>query len=105
VLARLSVRWSPMARKVRIVVDLVSQGTPQPNRNLLVGGIILLGAGGLLGFTGMVLVSSALLSASRRWIDQLEQPPSEIARRRLQQARAAAAAGASAWRNESPIES
>ena len=71
----------------------------QVNRSLLVGGGVLVGIGGLLGFTGMVLVGSALLSATRQWIDQLERPPSEIARRKWQQARAAASAGAGAWRN------
>ena len=47
----------------------------------------------------MVLVGSALLSATRQWVNQLEQPPSEMARRKWQQAKAAASAGAEAWRN------
>jgi hypothetical protein len=76
-----------------------SQGGIQVNRRLLVGGGVLVGIGGLLGFTGMVLVGSALLSATRQWVNQLERPPSEIARRKWQQAKAAASAGAEAWRN------
>src|SRR5215218_5514746 len=76
-----------------------SPGGMQLNRSLLVGGGLLVGIGGLLGFTGMVLVGSALLSATRQWVNQLEQPPSELARRKWQQAKAAAAAGAEAWRN------
>jgi hypothetical protein len=76
-----------------------SQGGIQVNRSLLVGGGVLVGIGGLLGFTGMVLVGSALLSATRQWVDQLERPPSEIARRKWQQTKAAASAGAEAWRN------
>ena len=71
----------------------------QLNRRLLVGGGLLVGIGGLLGLTGMVLVGSALLSATRQWINQLEQPPSELARRKWQQAKVAASAGAQAWRN------
>ena len=71
----------------------------QVNRSLLVGGGLLVGIGGLLGFTGMVLVGSALLSATRQWVNQREQPPSELARRKFQQAKAAASAGAKAWRN------
>jgi hypothetical protein len=47
----------------------------------------------------MVLVGSALLSATRQWVKQLEQPPSEMARRKWQQAKVAASAGAQAWRN------
>jgi hypothetical protein len=75
------------------------QGSIQVNRSLLVGGGVLVGIGGLLGFTGLVLVGSSLLSATRQWINQLERPPSEIARRKWQQAKAAASAGAGAWRN------
>ena len=63
---------------------------------------MLVALGGLLGFTGMALVSSALLSATRQWVDQLERPPTEVARRRWEQTKAAAAAGASAWRDNPP---
>src|SRR4030095_7522817 len=72
------------------------------NRSLLVGGGVVVGIGGVLGFTGMVLVGSALLSATRQWVKQLEQPPSVMARRKWQQARVAAAAGAPAWGNGPP---
>ena len=84
------------------MADQGSQGDIQLNRSLLVGGGVLVALGGLLGFAGMALVSSALLSATRQWVDHLEQPPSEIARRRWEQTKAAAAAGASAWRNNTP---
>jgi hypothetical protein len=68
------------------------------NRVLLAGGV-LAGIGGLLGCVGALLVSSALVSASRRWVQQLDPPPSTMAKARWQQARAATTAGASAWRN------
>ena len=35
-------------------------------------------------------------------LNRLEQPPSEMARRRWEQAKAAASAGASAWRDSPP---
>jgi hypothetical protein len=79
--------------------DNASPEGMQLNRSLLVGGGVLVGVGGLLGLTGMVLVGSALLSATRQWVNQLEQPPSVMARRTWQQAKVAAAAGAQAWRN------
>ena len=79
-----------------------SEGDVQLNRNLIVGGGVLVALGGLLGFTGMALVTSALLSAARRWVDRMEQPPSDIARRKWQQTKAAAAAGAAAWRDSPP---
>ena len=84
------------------MADQASRGDIQLNRNLLVGGGVLVALGGLLGFTGMALVSSALLSATRQWVNQLERPPTEIARRRWEQTKAAASAGAAAWRDKPP---
>jgi hypothetical protein len=84
------------------MADQGSRGAIQFNRNLLVGGGVLVALGGLLGFTGMALVSSALISATRQWIDHLERPPGEIARRRWEQTKAAASAGAAAWRDSPP---
>jgi hypothetical protein len=79
-----------------------SKGDIQVNRSLIVGGGILVAVGGLLGFAGMALLSSALISATRQWVDHLERPPSEMARRRWEQTKAAASAGAAAWRQGSP---
>ena len=84
------------------MADQGSRGDIQLNRNLLVGGGVLVALGGLLGFTGMALMSSALLSATRQWVDQLERPPTEVARRRWEQTKAAASAGAAAWRDNPP---
>ena len=71
----------------------------QLNRGMIVGGGVLVALGGLLGFTGMTLLVSALISASRRWVDRLEEPPSAVARRKWHQTKAAASAGAAAWRD------
>ena len=79
-----------------------SLGDVQLDRRRIAGGGVLLGLGGLLGFTGMLLVSSAIVSAARQRVNQLEQPPSELAKRTWQQARAATTAGATAWRNSPP---
>ena len=68
------------------------------NRVLVAGGV-LAGIGGLLGCAGALLVSSALVSASRRWVQQLDPPPSAMAKVKWQQARAAPTAGARAWRD------
>jgi len=76
-----------------------SLGEVQLDRRRIAGGGVLIGLGGLLGFTGMLLVSSAIVSAARQRANQLEQPPSELAKRTWQQARAATTAGAKAWRN------
>ena len=79
--------------------DAASRGDLQLSRRRIAGGGVLIGIGGLLGFTGMLLVGSAIVSAARQRVNQLEQPPSELAKRTWQQARAATTAGANAWRN------
>ena len=79
--------------------DAASRGDLQLSRRRIAGGGVLIGIGGLLGFTGMLLVGSAIVSAARQRVNQLEQPPSELAKRTWQQARAATTAGAKAWRN------
>jgi hypothetical protein len=81
------------------VDDAGSLREDQLDRRRIAGGGVLIGLGGLLGFTGMLLVSSAIVAAARRRVNQLEQPPSELAKRTWQQARAATTAGAKAWRD------
>jgi hypothetical protein len=66
---------------------------------------VLLGTGGLLAFTGVLLLSSAVVAATRQWVNQLEQPPSELAKLKWRQARAATTAGAKAWRSGPPTQS
>jgi hypothetical protein len=68
------------------------------NRSLLVGGAILMSAGAVVGAVGALAVTVAVIGAARSWVGQLEEPPSAMARRRLAQARTAAAAGAHGWR-------
>jgi hypothetical protein len=76
-----------------------SKPGPQLNTRLVIGSAVLIGVGGLLGLIGSILGSSALLAATRRWVDQLETPPTEVARRSWEQAKAATTAGADAWRH------
>ena len=85
-----------------VVTDQASEAANRVNQGLVVGGAVLVGLGGLLGFAGMLLVTSAVASAARRWMRQLERPPSDIAKRKWEQARAATSAGAQAWRSGSP---
>jgi len=70
---------------------------------VLVAGGVLAGIGGLLGCVGALLVSSALVSASRRWVQQLDPPPSTMAKVKWRQARAATTAGARAWRDRPSV--
>jgi hypothetical protein len=69
-------------------------------------GAALLGAGAVIGLAGLAVAGVALATATRRWMDQLEVPPGELARQKWAQARAAAAtgaaAGAGAWQDGAP---
>jgi hypothetical protein len=68
------------------------------NRGLLVGGAILMSVGAVVGMVGALATSVAVIGAARSWVRQLDEPPSAMARRRLAQAKTAAAAGAQGWR-------
>jgi hypothetical protein len=67
---------------------------------LFKGGIVLACIGAVTWMIGAVLSATALGRAARKWIAQLEESPSEMARRRLHQAKVAAVAGSKAWREE-----
>jgi hypothetical protein len=86
------------------VGNAASRGEVQLSRRRITAGGVLIGIGGLLGLTGMLLVGSAIVSAARQRVNQLEQPPRELAKLTWQQARAATTAGAKAWRNGPPAK-
>ena len=73
--------------------------TFQVDTRPLAVGAALLGAGVLIGLAGLAVAGVALTTATRRWIAQLEVPPSELARQKWAQARTAVEAGTSAWQN------
>jgi hypothetical protein len=85
---------------MRMTANEMSLQPVQLNRGALVSGAVLVGVGGLLGATGVLLGTYAILSATRQWMKQLETPPSEIAAQRLHQAKVATSAAAHAWRAE-----
>jgi hypothetical protein len=94
----------PLRQRMKgIVVGDVDVSRPRLhlNRGLVVAGAVLIGVGGVLGATGILLGTYAVVNASRDWMSQLEVPPGEIARRKLQQARMASVAAADAWRQKS----
>jgi hypothetical protein len=79
----------------------VSRPTIQINRSLLSSGVVLLCVGFFLWWIGAALAASALGQAAMKWIDQLEESPSEMARRRAHQFKEAVSAGSKAWQEQS----
>jgi hypothetical protein len=72
---------------------------PQVRTGPLVTGGSLIAVGGVIALAGLVLGGAHLISATRQWIRDMDVPPSELAKLKLAQARAAASAGADAWQN------
>jgi hypothetical protein len=65
----------------------------------LITSAAMVGAGTLIALAGLAVGGGHLLSATRQWINEMEVPPSELAKLRWTQARAAMTAGAAAWQN------
>ena len=80
-----------------------SQAGIELNKKLLMGGAVLVGVGGVLGATGVLLGTTAFVSASRQWIRRFERGPAGVARQKLDQARAATLAGARAWQGNGEV--
>ena len=76
-----------------------SSSLPTFRAGLLITGGSLVAAGALIALAGLAVGGSHVVSATRRWIQEMEMPPSELAKIKWTQARSAAAAGAAAWQN------
>ena len=76
-----------------------SSSWPELRTGPIITGAALFGAGTLIALAGLAVGGTHLFAATRRWIQQIEVPPSEQARIKWAQAKTAAAAGAAAWQN------
>jgi hypothetical protein len=81
-----------------------SGNSPEFRTGPLITGAALVGAGTMVALVGLAVGGSHLLAATRRWIQAMEVPPSEVARLKWGQARTAAVAGSAAWRNGVPAD-
>jgi membrane-bound ClpP family serine protease len=69
---------------------------------LLMTGAALTAVAGVIGLAGATLTAVGAAKAVRRRIEQMNVPPSELARQQWRRARIAARAGAGAWRDQGP---
>ena len=76
-----------------------SRNWPQVRTAPLVTGGTLVAVGGLIALAGVIVGGLHLIATTRQWISEMEVPPSELAKIKWAQAKAAASAGASAWQN------
>ena len=70
----------------------------------LIVGACLIGAGTIIGLTGMIVGGTAMLSATRQWFRELEVPPSEVVKQKWGQTKAATTAGATAWHRHNGVQ-
>ena len=76
-----------------------SSSWPEFRTGPMITGAALVGAGALIALAGLAVGGSHLFAATRRWIRDMDVPPSEQARIKWAQAKSAAAAGTAAWQN------
>jgi hypothetical protein len=76
---------------------------PELKAKPLVSGAILIGVGCMTALAGLILGGSHLLSATRKWVQEMDMSPAELAKAKWAQARAATSAGADAWRAAVPV--
>ena len=78
---------------------------PQFRTAPLIISAAMVGGGTLIALTGLAVGGGHLLSVTRQWINEMEVPPSELARLKWTQARAAMAAEAAAWQDGTQSQS
>jgi phage-related minor tail protein len=69
------------------------------NSKAMIVGFALVATGGLIGLCGAGISGMAMVNAIRRWVRAQQEPPTAVVKRKMAQARAATAAGASAWQD------
>jgi hypothetical protein len=92
--------------RLRAKDDAMSDGEdrssgPQFQAATLITSAVMVGGGTMIVLAGLAMGGGHLLSATRRWVNEMSVPPSELARMKWTQARAAMSAGAQAWQNGS----
>jgi len=82
-----------------------ASGGVRLNTGPLIFGAELIGVGTVLLMAGFAVGSMTLMSAGRRWLGTLDQPPAEIVMHHWEKTKAATLAGASAWQSSGPARS
>jgi hypothetical protein len=77
----------------------LTQPKIQLNTRQIVSGSILIGIGGVLALAGAAMAGTALVAAYRERVQQMEVPPSVLARQNWERMKSATAAGVGEWRN------
>jgi hypothetical protein len=79
--------------------DLKNASAAYVDRRLIAGSAVLVTGGLLVCLAGAAIGAVAVVGATRRYVADLQEPPSAMARRRWEQVRSASMAGVGAWRD------
>jgi hypothetical protein len=85
---------------------MTSNRVPQPklriNEQQVIAGSILFGVGGALALAGAAVAGVAVVTAFRQRVQQMDVPPSELARQHWSAVKHATSAGRDVWLKEQP---
>ena len=82
--------------------DHAPRSSFQVNKQQVVAGAVLMGVGGALALAGMAMTGTALMAAFRQRVQQMDVPPSELARQHWSAVKHATNAGVNVWLKEQP---
>jgi hypothetical protein len=74
----------------------------QLSNQQVIAGSVLMGVGGAIALAGMAMTGTALMSAFRQRVRQMDVPPGELARQHWSAVRNATNAGVGTWLREVP---
>jgi hypothetical protein len=74
----------------------------QLNRQQIIAGSVLIGVGGVIAAAGIAVAGTALAAAFRQRVQQMDVPPSELARQHWSAVKHATSAGVDVWLKEQP---
>jgi hypothetical protein len=72
-------------------------GGPQFRTATMIISAAMVGGGCIIALAGLALGSGHMAVATRRWVNEMDVPVSQLAKVKIGQARAAMSAGAQAW--------
>jgi hypothetical protein len=75
----------------------VGSGGPRFRTATLITSAALVGGGTIIALAGLALGAGHIMTSTRRWVNDMDVPVSQLARNKFTQARAAMSAGTQAW--------
>ena len=72
-------------------------GGPQFRTAYLIVSAAMVGGGTMIALAGLALGAGHMMSSTRKWVNDMDVPVSQVAKAKFGQARAAMNAGAQAW--------